>query len=267
MRKIKKNIKTILYKLLSGKKGYADLKILSGPAKGTKLRLDIRKEGSYFLGTYDKWIFDRMKFSELIKPGMIAWDCGAYIGYYTAVFRKCLGTTGAVYTFEASSKNYNVVKHLSELNSWNNVHIVNCAVGPDHSVIRFANNLGGSNGPVGLSKNYAEALEIEEVICCGVDELVYEKGIPAPDLIKFDLETAEEFALHNGDKVFSIKRPVILLELHGEKALNATGLFLEKYNYKAVLVWDLPDPKVIYRNSIDLIGIGYVPHMLMCTPG
>ena len=263
---MKKFIKNILWNLLRKKNGLNVVKVLSGQAKGIKLLLDIRVGGAYFIGVYDKWIFNRIDFKNFIKPGMIVWDCGAYIGYYSAVFRKCLGNEGAVYTFEASSKNYDIVKQLPELNNWGNVFVINCAVGPDHTTIKFANNLGGSNGPVGLSKNYIENLEVEEVECCGVDELVFEKNIPVPDFIKFDLESAEEFALHNGDKVFKTKKSIILLELHGEKALEAAGLFLEKYNYHAVLVWDMPTPKVLYKNLSDFKKLGFIPHMVLCKP-
>ncbi len=105
---------------------------------------------------------------------------------------------------------------------------------------------------------------MEEVECCGVDELVYEKNIPAPDFIKFDLESAEEFALHNGDKIFRTKKPIILLELHGEKALKAAGLFLEKYNYHTVLVWDIPNPKIFYKNILDFKKLGFIPHIVVC---
>jgi len=68
MGRIKSIIKQILFYLLSGSKGYADLKVLAGQAKGIKMRIDLRKEGSYFLGTYDKWIFDRINFEDFIKP-------------------------------------------------------------------------------------------------------------------------------------------------------------------------------------------------------
>ena len=77
----------------------------------------------------------------------------------------------------------------------------------------------------------------------GVDELIALKNIKEPDFIKFDLESAEEFALHIGDKLFKEKRPLLLLELHGENAFLAVGLFLEKYNYKAAYVGDFPIPE------------------------
>ena len=266
MGRIKSIIKQILFYLLSGSKGYADIKVLAGQAKGIKMRIDLRKEGSYFLGTYDKWIFDRINFEDFIKPGMVVWDCGSYIGYYTAVFRKCMGETGQIFVFEASTKNYNIVKELPILNNWHNVSVINCAVGPEHTILKFSDNLGGSNGPVGLSKTYDSDIEIIEVECHGIDELVQEKNIPLPDVIKFDLESAEVFALHNGDRVFGQKRPIILLELHGEEAFLAAGSFLSKYNYRAAYVGDFPNPNKWYYNLADLEQIGFIPHMVMCLP-
>ncbi|HYF31985.1 MAG TPA: FkbM family methyltransferase [Chitinophagaceae bacterium] len=269
MKKIKTFIKNLIWKLISNKEGFNDLTVLGGPAKGTKLRLDIRKEGSYWLGNYDKWIFDRVPLDKILKPGWVVWDCGAYVGYYTAVFRRIIGDKGKVITFEAARKNYNIVKVIPELNKWKNVSILNMAVGPDHSTIKFVNNLGGSSGPYGLTKTYGaqeNQLELEEVQCCGVDELVYEKNIDAPDFIKFDLETAEEFALHNGPRLFTTKRPIVLLELHGQKALEAAGKFLEQYNYSSMLVWDMPNAQKEYHTLDELLALGFIPHMIYCQP-
>jgi FkbM family methyltransferase len=268
MKEFKSIIKNILFSFLSKEKGYSDLKVLTGQAQGVTLRVDMRKEGSYFLGTYDKWIFDKIKFSNYIKPGMIVWDCGAYIGYYSAVFRKCIGETGSIWTFEASTKNYNVVKEVPTLNKWKNVHVLNLAVGPENSFIKFANNLGGSNGPVGLSKEYndQDELEVIEVECRGVDEIIELKKAKTPDFIKFDLESAEVFALHNGDKLFKEKKPILLLEIHGEEAFESAGRFLEKYAYEAAYVGDFPSPKNWYSTNDDLQKIGFIPHMLFCQP-
>ena len=41
---IKNLLKKTLFNLMSRRRGFSDLKVLSGPAKGSKLRLDIRKE-------------------------------------------------------------------------------------------------------------------------------------------------------------------------------------------------------------------------------
>jgi len=271
MHKLKGFIKYILWSILPKKNGGTVLKVRNGPAKGVKLNLDLRKEGSYWLGNYDQWIFDSISFSELIKKGDVVWDAGAYVGYYTGVFRKLVGDTGNVVTFEASTTNYNRLKHLPSINKWDNVSIHYLAVGPDHSRISFVDSLGGSNGPYALDKVYNEKdktkITTVEVECCGVDELVYEKNIPAPDFIKFDLESAEVYALHNGDRLFKEKRPTILLELHGEQAKNAAGLFLEKYNYKALTVGSFKNGSPAFK-SLDEFNkiVQGVPHMIVCQP-
>src|SRR6476620_1601052 len=117
---LKRYIKGLLWgglRLATGKDSVT-LAILSGPAKRTRMEFDVRKEGSYWLGTYDKWILSRICLAHWLKPGQVAWDCGAYIGYYTAIFRKLVGQRGQVITFEASSANYRRVARLPDINHW-----------------------------------------------------------------------------------------------------------------------------------------------------
>jgi FkbM family methyltransferase len=212
------------------------VKILFGPARGAILDLDLRENGAYWLGTYDGWILDHLRIAFWLAEGDVAWDCGSYVGYYAALFRRIVGDSGKIIAFEASRTNYNRLRRLPVLNNWDNLTIVHLAVGPDHTEIEFAGEAGGASGPVGLSKKYDHSTTTERVACAGVDELCYERGLPLPDFIKFDLESAEEFALHNGRRVFTEKRPVVLLELHGEGVLSAVGQFLSIYNYVA---WDV----------------------------
>ena len=207
----------------------------------------MRQNGAYWLGTYDRWILDRIQIRDWLPSGGVAWDCGAYVGYYAAIFRGIVGAGGSVIAFEASTINYKRLRHTPALNSWDNVKIVHLAVGPDHSQIAFAGEAGGASGPIGLSREHRQSVPGEIVNCAGVDELCYERGMPLPNFVKFDLESAEELALHNGDRVFREKRPVLLLEVHGEKILQAVGNFLSKYNY---LAWDVPGIRSIIVEAV-----------------
>jgi len=266
---IKKLIKQILYSLYPKENGFNIVRVWKGPAKGVRMKIDIRLGASYLKGDYDQWIFDRVKLSEIVRPGMVAWDCGAFYGYYAAIFRTLVGSAGKVEVFEASGANFEVASSLPQLNGWDNVRVHQLAIGPDHSRIQFTRNLGGSSGPFGLSKTYDQNLriELEDVTCCGVDELIDERGIPAPDIIKFDLESAEVFALKNGHRLFTGKRPLILLELHGREALEAAADFLDRYDYHAYSVWQLNLPERIHiKDGPTLKAFEYEPHMLICFP-
>jgi FkbM family methyltransferase len=257
------------------------LKVRNGPAKGTLLRLDLRQHGQYWIGDYDAYAFDHIPWSRYLKAGDIAWDCGAYVGYYTAVFRKHVGDSGHVAVFEASAINHAELVKLPPNNGWRNVTVHHAAVGADHTEIEFVANLGGASGPFGLSKQYAASstLQIERVRCHGIDELVFEKQVPAPHLMKLDLESAEVFALHNGPRVFNETRPVILLELHGQEAAEAAGRFLEIYRYAGTPVENLLNfqeaseaawleslQTSAVRTADELRALPYIPHMLLVLP-
>jgi len=43
---------------------------------------------------------DRMDFHNISSPVMFVWDCGAYVGYYAAFFRKLTGDKGVVHTLK-----------------------------------------------------------------------------------------------------------------------------------------------------------------------
>lgn len=211
--------------------------MLTGRAKGVRIKIDIRCESAYWLGSYDRKIINDI--CDLVCPGWIVWDCGAYLGYYTAAMRNTLGVNGAVHCFEASRENFNRLSLLPVLNGWSNVHVHNLAVGPDHSSIRFATNQGAASGPVDMPEKagFDSSVRIEEVKSVGLDELGYETKLPLPHFIKMDLETAEVYALRNGHRLFTERRPVVLVELHKNKdskappAFIAAEEFLKKYDY------------------------------------
>lgn len=238
---LKTIFKNALWNIFSDKDGFKNIEILTGPCKGVKLKIDFRNESAYWLGSYDRKILKMIR--NIIRPGDIAFDCGTYLGYYGAAMRMAVGETGKVFLFEASTKNFNRVSFLPENNKWSNVEVYNLAVGEDHTVIRFATNLGAASGPIDMpGKNLdLNGVEIEEVKCCGIDELVYEIGLPEPDFIKLDIETGECFALVNGKKTWENKRPTLLVELHRNKnqrpyAFEAAETFLKDFNYSGTEV-------------------------------
>ncbi len=73
--------------------------------------------------------------------------------------------------------------------------------------------------------------------------MIHERGVGEPDFIKFDLGTAVEFASHNGHALFSSKRPIDLLELHGEVVLSAVARFLNNYDYQGGNILEFDDAK------------------------
>ena len=218
-----------------------DVTVLSGPCRGVRLRIDFRDESAYWLGTYDRRILRLI--GEILKPGQIAFDCGAYLGVYAAAIRRRVGPGGTIHVFEASERNFKRVSLLPSRNGWKNVTVHHLAVGEARSTIRFASNLGAASGPVDMPGKDLELgnVQIETVACSGIDELVGERGMPDPDFLKLDLETTECFALKNGAALWARKRPTVLVELHRNRrerpfAFEAAEEFLRDFNYRGTEV-------------------------------
>src|SRR5262249_7160024 len=150
------------------------------------------------------------------KPGQIAYDCGAFLGYYAAAMRKAVGDSGKVFLFEGSSTNYSRAARMPEMNGWRNVEVHHLAIGQARSRVRFISDQGAASGPIskwGDEPNRLSGL-IETVECAGIDELVYERGFEPPNFLKMDLETAESYALLNGSRLWREQKPIVLVELH-----------------------------------------------------
>src|SRR5262249_10345857 len=160
----------------------------SGPSRGTQLVVDIRTEASYWLGSYDRKVLATI--IQLIKPGQIAYDCGAFLGYYAAAMRTAVGETGKGFLFEGSSVNYSRAARLPEMNSWRNVEVHHLAIGQARSRVCFISDQGAASGPASKWGNEPDHLSesVETVECAGIDELVYERGFQPPHFLKMDLE-------------------------------------------------------------------------------
>ncbi len=76
--------------------------------------------------THEKTVINLVK--NEIKKGDVVIDIGAHIGYYTVLFAKLVGPEGKVFAFEASPKNFEILKKNVDMNGYKNVVCNNKAV-------------------------------------------------------------------------------------------------------------------------------------------
>jgi FkbM family methyltransferase len=66
-----------------------------------------------------------------VKPGMVAFDLGANIGYYTIMMARLVGDSGRVYAVEPFPGNFRLLGENIRRNRLKNVQIENVAIGPE----------------------------------------------------------------------------------------------------------------------------------------
>jgi FkbM family methyltransferase len=199
--------------------GLTRVRVAAGELADMELAIDLQTEKDFWLGTYEPELQATVR--NFVKPGMVAYDVGANIGYITLLLCRAVGERGQVFAFEALPGNVERLRNNVAINGLNvRVTIVPAAVVDRQGLVRFlvgpSGGMGKAEGSVGRQKQvYAESIQVAGLT---LDDFVYELGNPAPQVVKMDIEGGEVLALPGMKRVLIEARPLILLELHGPEA-------------------------------------------------
>lgn len=208
-----------------------EVTVESGVLHGMQLRLNLRAERDYWLGTYEHQLVAAI--ADLCRAGMIAYDIGANIGYITLACARAVGATGRVYAFEPLPDNTRrIVEHVA-LNSFQEiVQLVPCAVSDHEGLERFEIHYSHLQGRIAASTqgdNQGEQIEVPSI---SLDDFVYRHGNLPPDMIKIDIEGGATKALPGMVRVLEAKRPIVLVEIHDVAEQQIVWSTLERCGYR-----------------------------------
>lgn len=178
--------------------------VLSGQLRGSRWVVGQGTNGCW-LGTYEP--LTRMWLSSMLGPGRVAFDVGANVGFFTLLASRLVGSSGSVVAFEPMPSNVAALRRHMELNQVRNVTIFEAAVSDHHGTARFSPSWNPSMGRL----SEGGELEVEIV---SLDDLVGGGTVPAPDLLKVDVEGAEMQVLLGGLRCLRENRPAIVLSAH-----------------------------------------------------
>jgi FkbM family methyltransferase len=183
-----------------------------------------------------------------IKRGWTVFDIGANLGFYSIYFSRAVGVKGHVYCFEANL----VCVYFLQTNLILN-HVENCAIIPaaileKQDTTPFTINYASSGlGITQKSSFYTTKLGHEiSVLGFDLDELLNSHFNKPPDLIKIDIEGAEEYAVRGMERILRRHHPILLLEIHGLEAAKITLPLLDRLGYR---VQDVDGKKLLRVNE------------------
>ena len=148
-----------------------------------------------------------------IAPGDVVVDAGASCGIYAVAAAKLVGAGGSVLAFEPGRESFSVLERNIKLNLPNNVRCFRSALSELDGVARLFHH---ENRPVSYSLgsgNNAEGFW-ERTRTITLDTVAEQQGITRLDLLKMDVEGAEELVLEGGRAILSRSRPTILFEIN-----------------------------------------------------
>jgi FkbM family methyltransferase len=202
----------------------AVLPIWQGPLRGKRWIAGSGNHG-YWLGSYE---MDKcVRFARSVPPGGVVFDLGANVGYYSMIASFNTGPQGRVFAVEPLPRNLAFLKRHLALNRIGNVTVIEAAVADRSGTVRFAEDASTSRGRIGDQG----ALEVASI---ALDDWIDGGRLPAPDLLKIDIEGAELLALQGARKILAAKHPPIFLSTHNGKVHKDCLELLVALGYRAV---------------------------------
>jgi len=213
--------------------GKTTVTVASGGLAGMQLSLDLQSEKDYWLGTYEPAL--QSSIEDKVSEGMIAYDIGANIGYFSPILARIVNQTGCVCAFEALPANIQRLRTNVELNNLGSrVKIIPVAVIEGEKSTRFGIGPSGAMGKVEGSAGRDSVIYSKTIFVEGIslDEYVYKHGNPPPDVVKMDIEGGEVLALSGMPRVMDEAKPIIFLEIHGPDAAEFCWNILKAADYR-----------------------------------
>ena len=213
--------------------GLTETEITAGLLQGFKMSLDLQQEKDYWLGTYEVELQNAIR--DFVKPGLIAYDVGANVGYITLMLARQVNETGRVFAFEPLPQNITRLRRNIDLNQLSErVSVYPFAVVDRSRPIEFlagpSDDMGKVAGSAGRQNvAYSPCLSVTGI---SLDDFVFQQGNQAPDVIKMDIEGGEILALDGMRRLFTEKQPLIFLELHGEECARFAWDIFQQAGYR-----------------------------------
>ena len=148
-----------------------------------------------------------------VAPGDVVVDAGAGLGIYTVGTAKLVGAGGRVLAFEPGRESFPVLERNIKLNLPSNVRCFRSALSERDGVARLFHH---ENRPVSYSPGSRDQAEgcWEQTRTVTLDAVAEQQGITRLDLLKIDVDGAEELVLKGGRALLRRSRPTILFEIN-----------------------------------------------------
>ena len=198
------------------------VRVKSGHGAGLWLRVNPRTGRPIAEGSGEPEV--QCALAKHLRPGMVFYDLGANIGFFTLIGARLVGEKGRVFSFEADPEVCNRLRENVTRNNLSWVSVEQKAIWSKSGPLQFrrANPSESPDRGVGFVVNGPDpaAIVVEGL---SLDECL--RTMPAPDFIKCDVEGGEVEMIRGAGELLSAKRPIMMCEVHNQQ--NRTILLAE----------------------------------------
>jgi FkbM family methyltransferase len=196
-------------------------------------------------------------FTDIIKSDDICFDIGGNVGFFSLLMAK-RANLAVTHVFEPIPLNAAMIRANAELNGFNNIIVNNVAMGSEEGNVAFSVSTDSAYSSMRATGRIAEAKSID-VPLITLDKYVERSGVNRVDIMKVDVEGAEDMVLVGGSALLSdpARRPrMVLLELFDENLTpfgTSVNIIVERmiaFGYAANVLGDKGRHLIPYQSEM-----------------
>ncbi len=187
------------------------------------LRLDIWVDFNiYCFGLYEYYL--AQFFMRQLKPDTSFIDVGAYLGQYSLLAARD-APDGQAYAFEPNRASAERLTANVRKNGFSNIHVIENAVGDRSGLANFY--IATQPFQSSVVSSHADHEQVARVPLCTLDEFYEERALSRVDIIKIDVEEAEDDVIAGAGALLKSFRPLVLVEIGRASATRGHSKALE----------------------------------------
>lgn len=188
-------------------------RVHAGAAAGLWFELNPRTGHNYMRGEVEPAVQSAL--TRFVSDGMVVYDLGANIGFFSLLAARLVGKSGKVFSFEPDPVSASRLRRNVERNGFSNVTVIEAGIWSASGVVNFipADRSSPDHGIGHFAKDESEREGIH-IRCVALDDLI--DKVALPDLIKCDVEGAEVEVFLGAEKLIALRHPTIVCEMHSE---------------------------------------------------
>jgi len=217
------------------------VRVQSGLSKGMWMHLRLPPEALLWRGEHEPEVQNAILAK--VGPGAVVYDIGAHVGSMALGAALLVGDLGLVVAFDGDPENIaRLEEHCTRNGLESRLCVVHAAVWSRTAIDGIGFRRGAtvrSQGGVQADGNrpVLGSGEVINVTAVSLDDFIG-AGVPPPHLVKIDVEGGEYEILRGGKKLFAKQRPLVIAEVHHQKAAEQITNWLSEFQYRAQ--WNVP---------------------------
>jgi FkbM family methyltransferase len=187
-------------------------------------------------------------FTRLVPGKKRIFDIGANWGFYVLLAHKHRDADCQIIAFEPHPRSARELQTQITLNQIANATVVQSALSDQDGAIEFVDTGSAIGQKMAAVDNYFTTARRIRVPAMSLNTAVDRFG--APDLIKLDVEGAENLVLTGGRDILTRYRPTLIVEVHGPERSNDFYGIVESCHYRCETAAGTPITDRAYHHQV-----------------